>query len=127
MHELTTANLVWLIPALPLAGFLFCAFAGKFVDRKVLGTIATLVVFVSFGVSVCVLLSLLKLEPEHRRVVAGLIPGDANVPWISIGTFEVFYRALVDPLSLLMCLIVTGVGGLIHLYATGYMSQDRDY
>ena len=37
MHELSTANLVWLIPALPLAGFLFCAFLGKRFDRKFVG------------------------------------------------------------------------------------------
>src|ERR671932_333566 len=68
MHELGSANLVWLIPGLPLLGFLFHAFLGKRFPKKV-----------------------------------------------------------IDPLSMLMCLIVTGIGGLIHLYATGYMADDRDY
>jgi NADH-quinone oxidoreductase subunit L len=125
MH-LSTANLVWLIPALPLIGFFIHAFLGKRLGKKAVGTIATSVVFASFVVSVVVLMDLLRLGGE-RRAIASLLPGAADVPWIHIGDFRVDYNALIDPLSMLMCLIVTGVGGLIHLYATGYMAEDRDY
>ena len=113
MH-LGTANLVWLIPGLPLLGFFIHAFAGKRLGRKAVGAIATAVVFASFVVSVVVLMDLLKLG-EERRAVVSLIPGGAEVPWIHIGSFRVDYNALIDPLAMLLCLIVTGVGGLIHL------------
>jgi NADH-quinone oxidoreductase subunit L len=127
MHTLPSSNLVWLIPGLPLFGFLLFAFAGKRMGRKAVGFLATLFVFASFAFSVIVLLDLLKMPGEEKRAFASLIPGGADLPWIAIGDFQVYYRALLDPLSLLMCLIVTGVGGLIHLYATGYMAEDRDY
>jgi NADH-quinone oxidoreductase subunit L len=127
MHELGSANLVWLIPALPLLGFFINAFFGKKLGKKAVGTLATLVVFLAFGVSIWVLMDLLKLEGEHRRQLASLIPGKSDVPWIAIGNFQVSYHALIDPLSMLMCLIVTGIGGLIHLYSTGYMAEERDY
>src|SRR5258708_40190991 len=127
MLEFGAAQYVWLIPALPLFGFLFHAFVGKRFPRLVVGGLATAVVGISFVISVIVLMSLVGLEGEHRRVYASLIPYKDHVPWIDIGSFKVYYRALIDPLSMLMCMIVTGVGGLIHLYATGYMAAGKDY
>src|SRR5579871_2516152 len=127
MHDIGAANLVWLIPALPLLGFLFHAFLGKQFGKQAVKLVACGVIFASFLVSVFVLLSLLQAPAEERRAVASLLPGGANVPWISIGDFKVYYNALIDPLSMLMCLIVTGVGGLIHVYATAYMDEDRDF
>ncbi len=123
---MSSANIVWLIPGLPLLGFLIHAFAGKRIPRKLDGAIATALVLVSFLISLWVLKDLTGLSGE-KRAFASLIPFTDHVPWITIGSFQVYYRALIDPLSLLMCLIVTGVGGLIHLYATGYMADDRDY
>lgn len=120
-------NWVWLIPALPLFGFLFNAFLGKRVGKTVVGWLASLVVLSGFAISVAVLAALLKLPESERHRIVGLFPGGAVVPWIHIGRFQMNYAALVDPLSLLMCLIVTGVGGLIHVYATGYMAEDQDY
>ncbi len=120
-------NLAWLIPALPLLGFLISAFAGKRLGRPASGYLATFWVFASFAVSVLVLLGLLGMEGEHRRALVPLLPGGSEVPWISIGNFTVNYQALIDPLSMLMCLIVTGIGGLIHLYAVGYMAEDKDF
>lgn len=125
--SLDASNITWLVVALPLAGFLVCAAFGKRLSRPLVGGLATALVFGSFALSVLLLLSLLRLPEEGRRVVVSLLPGGSTVPWIAVGRFEVSYLALVDPLSVLMCLIVTGVGGLIHLYATGYMAKDRDY
>jgi len=109
-------------------------FGGRFIrvlgdarGRKLIGATATVLVFISFGISVGLLQELLKLPPDGRHVLAPLVPFGPNVPWIDVAPVQVYYRALLDPLSLLMCLIVTGVGGLIHLYATGYMAHDRDY
>ena len=120
------SHLVWLIPGLPLLGFFLHAFIGKKLPRSVVGGIATAVVFASFAVSVIVLQALMGQEGAGRAW-ASLIPGADYVPWIDIGAFRVDFRALIDPLSMLMCLIVTGIGGLIHLYATGYMAEDKDY
>ncbi len=135
MSQLPSANLVWLIPGLPLLGFLLHAFLGQAIigwlgpktGKRVVGGVATGLVLASFGVSLLVLGGLLSLPEESRRALASLLPGGRIVPWIAIDDLRVTYAALVDPLSLLMCLIVTGVGGLIHLYATGYMAEDRDY
>jgi NADH-quinone oxidoreductase subunit L len=127
MGELSNANLVWLIPAFPLVGFLLFAFLGKKIPQVWVGRLAVLFVFASFAVSVMVLMGLNSLPGEEKRALASLVPGAQNVPWISIGSFHVEFTALVDPLSMLMCLIVTGVGGLIHLYAGGYMGLDKDF
>lgn len=116
-----------LVVLLPLLGFLIHAFVGKRLPRKMVGGLATVLVFASFALSVGILMDLLGRDHEHRRLFASLVPGRDSVPWIDIGTFKVYFRAIVDPLSILMCLIVTGVGGLIHLYSTGYMADDRDY
>jgi NADH-quinone oxidoreductase subunit L len=127
MRELSSANLVWLIPFLPLLGFFINAFIGKKLGKPGSGALATAAVFASFAVSVVVFLALLALPAEERRATAGLVPGGFDVPWISISNFEVRFNALIDPLSMLMCLIITGIGGLIHLYSMGYMATDRDY
>jgi NADH-quinone oxidoreductase subunit L len=136
MHELPSANLVGLITGLPLLGFLIHAFFGKLIisrmgeaaGKRVVGGLATALVFASFGVSLAVFFSLLSMEGEHKRAFASLIPFVSKpVAWINIAGFQANFGALVDPLSILMCLIVTGIGGLIHLYATGYMAADKDY
>ncbi len=127
--------LVWAIPGLPLIGFVVILFLGgrivrTFGDRhgrRLVGGFATLTVMVSLILSSLALLQVLGLDPDHRRAVVSLIPFADGLPWIEVGTVSVHFAALVDPLSVLMCLIVTGVGGLIHLYATGYMADDRDY
>lgn len=114
-------DLIWLVIGLPLAGFLFHAFFGKRVSKKVDGAIGTAVVLGAFALSVYLLIELLNLPAEERQVLTTLWR------WIEAGNFRVSFEALVDPLSLLMALIVTGVGGLIHLYSTGYMADDEDY
>ncbi|HSV73753.1 MAG TPA: NADH-quinone oxidoreductase subunit L [Chthonomonadales bacterium] len=128
MEPLPTQNLVWLITGLPLLGFLFHVFVGKRVGRAVVGYVACGVVLASFAVSVIVTLDMSGLPAEGRRAIASLLPGISEpAPWIEIGSLKASFGALVDPLSMLMCLIVTGVGGLIHVYALGYMAADRDH
>jgi len=128
MESLATHNLVWLITALPLLGFLFHAFVGKRAGRAVVGYIACAVVLASFAMSVIVTVDLMGLPAEGRRAVASLLPGLREpAPWIEIGPLRATFGALIDPLSMLMCLIVTGVGGLIHIYALGYMAGDKDH
>lgn len=114
-------DLVWVVIGLPLAGFLLHAFFGKRLGKKAVGTVGTAVVLGAFALSVYLLAELLKLPADQQRVTSTLWR------WIEAGSFRVAFEALVDPLSLLMALIVTGVGGLIHLYSTGYMAEDEDY
>jgi NADH-quinone oxidoreductase subunit L len=124
-------QLVWLVPGLPLIGFLFQAFFGKAIvaklgdaaGKKVLGFAAVLPVFAGFAITL-ILWANLPTNTETRAVVATLFD------WLSINDIhplKVPFEFLIDPLSIVMCMIVTGVGGLIHLYATGYMADDKDY
>lgn len=123
-------SLASLVLFLPLLGFLFHAFSVFFIKdlatrKKWTGIIGPGVVLAAFAV-VCSLIGPMMNAPEHRLIVP-LIPGtSAETPWISLGGFTVNFALLIDPLSILMALIVTGVGGLIHVYATGYMAEDRE-
>lgn len=119
-----------LILWLPLLGFLFNAFSGFFIKDKarqkyLVSWIGPGVVLGAFAIALLVLMQN-GSAPEHRMIVP-LIPGtSADMPWIRMGSFQVNFALLLDPLSLLMALIVTGVGGLIHIYATGYMADDPE-
>jgi len=122
-------HLVWAVVLLPLAGFLFQASLGKAIERTwgkengrmVLGWIGVLPVALAFGASLY-LLSLLRSLPEEERLVIS-----TWFDWLNLQTLRIPYELRIDVLSLTMALIVTGVGSLIHWYATGYMGEDRDY
>ncbi|MGZ8598663.1 MAG: NADH-quinone oxidoreductase subunit L [Actinomycetota bacterium] len=107
----------WLIPLLPLAGAAAIPLLGRRLGPKA-GWVATALVVASFGVSAAVLLDLLALPAEERAHVVDLFR------WISAGTLRVDANLLVDPLSMTMTLVVTGVGALIHVYAVAYMEHD---
>jgi NADH-quinone oxidoreductase subunit L len=110
-------DLVWLIPLLPLAGAGVNLFLGRRLG-KAAGWLASGLVGLGFVVAVATLLDLLGLPADQRVHVADLFD------WISVGTFSVDVALRVDPLSITMTLVVTGVGALIHLYAVGYMDHD---
>jgi len=112
---------LWLIPALPLAGFLFNLFLGPRLPRKLVGVVACGVVGAAFLVAASGFVALLGRPPADRTVV------DTVWSWITVGDFHVDVSFLLDPLSCLMALVVTGVGFLIHVYSTGYMSDDEGY
>ena len=112
-------DLVWLIPALPLAGFLFILLFGRKMGDPKSGYFATAMVGASFLVTVGVFLDLLAQGHEERSHVVTLFS------WVPLGNgFSIDLAFLADPLSLTMCLFVTGIGSLIHLYAVGYMHGD---
>lgn len=115
---------IWLIPLFPLLGALFNGlsnFAGFRFSKKISGGIAASMMMAAFGVSVGVVLALSHLEPAHRVFVNVLYP------WIKIGQLQVDLAFLVDPLSSVMILIITGIGTLIHFYAIGYMWEDKSF
>ncbi len=118
-----------LILWLPLLGFLFCSTSGLYIkDRALQKRLTTIiapgVVLASFVIA---LLVTLQFGSTPREIIA-LIPGTSIYdPWIRFGGFRVNFNEVIDPLSLVMSLVVTGVGGLIHVYSVGYMKDDRDY
>ncbi len=112
---------VWLIPALPLAGFLILLVAGRRLGDPRAGWLATAMMGAAFLTSVVVFFGLVGEEGEERVFTQTLFP------WIDSGSFHVDVAFLVDPLSITMALFVTGVGALIHLYAIGYMHGDEKY
>jgi len=114
-------DLVWLIPALPLAGFLVLVVAGRKLGDPWAGWLATLMVAGSFVVTLLVFAGLLDRD-EHDRVF-----GQTLFHWLEVGSLRVDAGFLVDPLSVTMALFVTGVGALIHLYAIGYMHGDPKF
>jgi NADH-quinone oxidoreductase subunit L len=111
---------VWLVPAFPLAGVLINGFFGKWMNRRVVGTIACATVFGSFVVSALVFAELLKTG-YHEAYVVRLFT------WIPAGDFEVDAAFLVDSLSALMILVVSFVGFWIHVYSAGYMGHDEGF
>jgi NADH-quinone oxidoreductase subunit L len=114
-------DLVWLIPALPLAGFLTLVVLGRRLGEPFAGWLATAAVGGSFVVTLVVYLGLLAEPEEERRFVQTLFE------WIPAGGFTVDVGFLADPLSITMALFVTGISTLIHLYSIGYMHGDEGF
>jgi NADH-quinone oxidoreductase subunit L len=111
-------DLTWLIPALPLAGFLVLLALGKRLGEPLAGWLATAAVGGSFVASVIVFAGLVD-EPEEARSFSQVL-----FEWVPAGGFSVDVGFLADPLSMTMCLFITGIATLIHLYAIGYMHGD---
>jgi NADH-quinone oxidoreductase subunit L len=110
-------GLTWLIPALPLAGATLLLPAGRRLGVRA-GWVATALVAGAFVASVAVLVQLLSLPAAERAAVVPVFR------WIAAGRFAADVVLRVDPLSMTMALVVTGVGALIHWYAVGYMAHD---
>jgi NADH-quinone oxidoreductase subunit L len=109
------------IPAFPLAGFALLVLGGRRLGDPLAGWLATLMAGGSFLFSVIVFAGLLSRSADHRLFVQSLWD------WVPVGGFRVGTDLQVDPLSIAMCLFVTGVGSLIHLYSIGYMKGDARF
>lgn len=108
-------QIAWLIPLLPLLGFLINSLANRSLSEGVSGAVACLTVFGAFVFS-CILFA---GQLEHgQTVIAPLFD------WISVGDFKASFSLQIDPLSSLFLLIITGVGFLIHLYSVAYLKHD---
>ena len=114
-------DLVWLVPALPLAGFLLIVLFGRKLGDPFAGVLATAMTAASFAVVAGIYFELLSLPSEERNHVVTLFS------WIPVGGLQVDMALLADPLSITMALFVTGIGSLIHLYAIGYMHGDAKF
>src|SRR5476649_1563555 len=109
---------LWLIPILPLAGFLINGIFGRRFSKSLVNTVAIGSVVLAF---VWVL-----------RVIAGM--GDLNTAlnehyftWIQSGALSIGCDLAVDRLTIVMLLVVTGIGSLIHVYSIGYMAHEEGY
>lgn len=114
-------NYSWLIFIPPLAALLLNLFFGRRYGPRVAGFLGAAAVGLSFLVAVGIELSLLALPVEERSVEVPLWQ------WIQIGQFRPDFALLIDPLSALMALVVTGVGFLIHVYSVEYMKLDDEH
>ena len=112
-------NILALILLLPVAGVLLNLVFGWRRGEKFAGWVAVAVMVLAFAASVVGFVQLLGLPPTERMLRVDLFE------WIAIGKFKVNAGLMLDPLSSLMTLVVTGVGTLIHIYSIGYMHGDR--
>ncbi len=114
-------DLIWLVPALPLFGFLIIVLFGRKLGEPFAGVVATVMTAASFVVVAATYFELLSLPAEKRNHVFTFFS------WIPVGSLQVDLALLVDPLSITMALFITGIGSLIHLYAIGYMHGDPKF
>ncbi len=114
-------DVIWLIPAFPLAGFLLILLFGRKLGEPMSGYLASAMVLASFVVSVGAFADLASMD-EHDRVHV-----ETLFSWVPVSSLQIDMAFLADPLSLTMCLFVTGVGFLIHLFAIGYMHGDPKF
>src|SRR5690606_18202198 len=110
-------DIVWLIPLFPFIGFLICGLGRNFLPKAVIGTIACLAIVASFAISLGIFFEFKSVEP----VIVNLFD------WIKVGSVNIPFAFQVDQLSILMLLIITGIGSLIHIYSTGYMGHDAGF
>jgi NADH-quinone oxidoreductase subunit L len=111
-------NLVYAIILLPLFGFVINGLLGKHLPKMVVGALATLAVFASFLISVNIFLGF----TDHSAPIIV-----KAFEWFTVGGVQVNFGFQIDQLSLMMMMIITGIGSLIHLYSIGYMSHDKGF
>jgi NADH-quinone oxidoreductase subunit L len=111
----------WLVLAFPLAGMLIISFGWRVLPGRLPGWIATSAIFLAFLASIGALFDLLDQPEEERQLV------DSAWTYAATADFNVDMAILVDPLSVFMCLVVSGVSSLIHLYSVAYMTSDHGY
>jgi NADH-quinone oxidoreductase subunit L len=109
---------LWLIPVLPLAGAAINGFLGKKSSRQGVTAVALLFSGAAFAMALWVATHFSSLVLPYHEFVAH---------WIRSGSFSADFAFYLDQLSLVMLLVVTGVGFLIHVYSVGYMWDDPSY
>ena len=117
---LTDSSLIapgMLIPLFPLIGFLINGLFGKYLPKSITGWIASLAVLASF----CCVFYIFTNLPSTGSLHIDLFN------WIGFANFNISFGYLIDPLSITMMLVVTGIGFLIHVYSIGYMHDDEGF
>jgi NADH-quinone oxidoreductase subunit L len=111
----------WLILAFPLAGSLMISLGWRLLPGRSAGFLATAMIGLSFLASLGALFQILDLPVDERQLTSSLYD------YASAAGLDIQMNVLVDPLSVYMCLIVSGVSMLIHLYSISYMTSDRGF
>src|SRR5499427_2988441 len=109
---------LWLIPTLPLAGAAINGFLGRRSSKTAVTTIALTFPGLAFALALWIAVGFSSAAAPYGFDLAH---------WIRSGSFSVDFAFYLDQLSLVMLLVVTGVGFLIHVYSVGYMSEDPSY
>jgi NADH-quinone oxidoreductase subunit L len=110
----------WVCLLAPLAGAIAITLAGQRISRRTAGWISTLTTFLAFAGAMDAFIRLWASDPQDREHVS------TAYTWLAAGDLEVGFQILLDPLSSVMMLIVSGVGGLIVWYSLGYMAGDDE-
>ncbi|MFQ5665836.1 MAG: NADH-quinone oxidoreductase subunit L [Candidatus Binatia bacterium] len=123
-HPISVDYLRWIV-ALPLLGAALNGIPGALIQRnlgkRAISIIACTPVVIAFLLSLRVFGQLLALPPESRALL------DQWWTWFDVGGVRADVAFWADPLSAVMILVVTGVGGVIHFYSIGYMQEDKSY
>ena len=106
---------LWLLPLLPLTGAALNGFFGRRLSKTGVSAVALVFSGAAFAMALRVLMSFSSLALPYV---------EEGIPWLRSGTFHVNYAFYLDQLSLIMLMVVTGVGFLIHIYSVGYMWED---
>jgi len=115
-------KLFFLILLLPLLGFILNILFGKKLNsEKISGYVSTFFVFIPFIISIFIFFELLNSAVEFRNISVNLFS------WIITGNLQINFSYLIDSLSIVMVMIVTGVGSIIHFYSIGYMHKDAEF
>jgi NADH-quinone oxidoreductase subunit L len=116
-----TTTYAWLVLLFPLLGCVSIALLYRWLPGRTAGWLGTLAIGLAFVFAVITLVTLLNKSPAHRQLVSSL--------WdyaVSFG-LDAKVQILVDPLSVFMILVVSGVSALIHLYSVTYMWEDQGF
>jgi NADH-quinone oxidoreductase subunit L len=116
-------DLIWLVPLLPLLGFVIIGLGRNVLSKFVVGILGSGVVLAAFIVSALIFGEVYGAR-QAGEAAAFTVP---VFDWFKAGSLSVSLNFLVDPLSAIMLLIVTGIGFLIHLYSIGYMHKDEGF
>jgi NADH-quinone oxidoreductase subunit L len=114
----TLNPLLWVIPILPLAGAAINGFFGRTASRKAISAVALVFCGAAFAVALWIALRFSSASSPYYFPLAH---------WLRSGSFSVDFEFYLDQLSLVMLLVVTGVGFLIHIYSVGYMWDDDGF
>ncbi|MBZ0273404.1 NADH-quinone oxidoreductase subunit L [bacterium] len=114
-------NLLWLVPVLPLVGFLILTFAGKRLSRAAAGAVSVGAAAASAVIALLIAIAFMTSPPPDHHFTQTLWT------WMSVGNFAPDFAFYLDPLSVVFMLVVTFVGTLIHIYSTEYMEKDADF
>ena len=118
---MSATTLAWLVLLCPLIGSVTIALLWRWLPGRSAGWIGTVAISASFALSVATLISLLSKDPAHRQLTSALWD------YVITAGVDAKMQILVDPLSVFMILVVSGVSALIHLYSVTYMWEDVGY